>query len=218
MQKQRARNEEDKAKRKQSIVDALHERLKESQSMPSAQDIAKRAGVTKGVIYIYFKTREEIFLTLFLQEAECFYEELYPLVLSDEYEILTLRDGITEFCHSHPVFMYLGLIAPSVLEHNVSEDFIRSFKTTAAEGLQQFATAWQKRESTVDVGNLRNFVLRIFYLGQILWQHHNPPPAVLSAVDIETNWLLQGNFKDSMSESFDWMWAGLSSVGSPAPS
>ncbi len=214
MEKQRARNPDEKAQRKQSIVDALRGLLEQSpQKMPSAVEITKAAGVSKAVIYIYFKTREEIFLSLFLQLADEFYAELYPVIESESYSIETLRDTFTGFVETNPVFMYLGLIAPSVLEQNVSEAFIREFKHNAADGLHQFATAWRQQEPGLSVEQLRNFILRFFYLSQMLWQHNNPPTAVLNAVDPKINWLLQGDLKQDVNESFDWLWTGLKQLG-----
>ncbi len=215
MEKQRARNKEDKAKRKQSIVDALHTILKGSQSMPSASEIAKYAGVTKGAIYLYFKTREEIFLTLFLQEAELSYSDMFPRVRGDHYELRTFRDGFIRFIVDHPVFMHLGLLAPSVLEHNVSADFLRAFKRSGADGIALFAEAWQPRHPGLSVAQLQNFTLRMFLLSQVLWQHHNPPKRVFEVIDAQENWLLQGNLQDSLRESFDWMWTGLVSSSLP---
>jgi len=65
---QRARTEEQKALRRQAVLEAaeayFHEVGYEAFSMAQ---LARRAGVVKGTLYLYFKTREELFLTLYEQ-------------------------------------------------------------------------------------------------------------------------------------------------------
>ncbi len=63
--RRRARTQEQKNLRRLEILDAaekhFHEVGYEAFSMAS---LAKLAGVVKGTLYLYFKTREEVFLTL----------------------------------------------------------------------------------------------------------------------------------------------------------
>ena len=64
--KQRARTQEDKTFRRIQILDAaekyFHEVGYEAFSMAR---LAKEASVAKGTLYLYFTTREEVFLTLY---------------------------------------------------------------------------------------------------------------------------------------------------------
>ena len=57
--KQRARRSEDKAKRRAAILRAATE-LWSSGSDLSMTDVARRAGITKGTVYLYFETRQQL--------------------------------------------------------------------------------------------------------------------------------------------------------------
>jgi TetR/AcrR family transcriptional regulator len=210
MPKQRARSNEEKAQRKQSIVSALYELMERHPGrLPTATEIAQAAGVTKGVIYIYFATREEIFLTLFAQLGQEFLQKMQDVITGPDYEPARVRQVFVECVCSNPVLMQLGLAAPTILEQNVSKEFIREFKQWGAQGLTELATHWTQQEPELEVEKLRAFVLRQFYLAQLLWQHHNPPDHVREAMDASENWMLSGDLEKELSESFDWMWLGL---------
>jgi len=59
---QRARSAEQKALRRQAVLEAA-----ETYFLEVGAQLAKKAGVVKGTLYLYFKTREELFLTLYEQ-------------------------------------------------------------------------------------------------------------------------------------------------------
>jgi AcrR family transcriptional regulator len=61
---------EDKKKRRQAILVAARDLFNASDgTLPAASEIAAAADLAKGTVYIYFRTKEEIFLALLLQEC-----------------------------------------------------------------------------------------------------------------------------------------------------
>ncbi|TGL64243.1 TetR/AcrR family transcriptional regulator [Leptospira sarikeiensis] len=212
MDKKRARRPEEKEIRKQSIVTALRTLLeKQKHPLPSTQEIAEAAGVTKGVIYFYFKTREEIFLTLHLQEADLFFKELGELLQGQDYSLAKLKEKIIHQFSQNEIFMFLGLIIPGILESNVDHDFLYEFKRTTSDSMDELARVWLSKETNLTIANARKFILRFYFLGLMLWQHHNPPEDVKNAFMNKNLWLLEGDLGSALSESFDWIWKGMNS-------
>ncbi len=210
MDKKRARKPEEKEIRKQSIVTALRTLLEKAKHpLPTAQDVAEEAGVTKGVIYFYFKTREEIFLTLHLQETETFFRETMELLQEKKYSLDVLKRKIIRQFSQNEIFMFLGLIIPGILESNVDEEFLYEFKLQSSEGIDQLARAWVAREPQLTIANARKFVLRFYFLGLMLWQHHNPPEKIKAAFASKNLWLLEGDLEQALEESFEWLWKGM---------
>ena len=88
--KQRARTQEDKTFRRIQILDAaekyFHEVGYEAFSMAS---LARLAGVAKGTLYLYFTTREEVFLTLYnrslVRWSHSFTEQLNDTMTDQRY-------------------------------------------------------------------------------------------------------------------------------------
>ena len=63
MGQKRARTEAEKADKRKRILDSAWHLFTQSKGhLPRAVNIAQAAGVAKGTVYVYFRTKEEIFL------------------------------------------------------------------------------------------------------------------------------------------------------------
>lgn len=119
---QRARTAEQKALRRQAVLEAaetyFHEVGYEAFSMAQ---LARRAGVVKGTLYLYFKTREELFLTLYEQSlvrwsqvfSDCLSDPLTNTAYAEALYATTMADG---------TFVPLLIRLEHVIEHNVAID------------------------------------------------------------------------------------------------
>jgi len=68
---------EDKAERGQEILDAVEALyLKHPDRMPSVAEVAAKAGVAKGTVYLYFPSKEEMLLALHERHVQRFFAEL----------------------------------------------------------------------------------------------------------------------------------------------
>ena len=117
---QRARSAEQKALRRQAVLDAaetyFHQVGYEAFSMAQ---LARNTGLAKGTLYLYFETREEIFLTLYEQSlirwSQVFIGELSDPITSKAYAqslyTTALADG---------VFLPLLIRLEHLIEHNVA--------------------------------------------------------------------------------------------------
>lgn len=176
---------------------------------PSASAIAKEAGVTKGVIYLYFDSKEEIHLTLMTQQSRQLFEILHTALASPAYNVDHFRDVFVNYCAKNDLRMYLGLAAPAFLESRVGVEFAREFKREVSDSIEELAIAWAKREPQLKMTTLRAFLLRIYHASLTEWQHFHPPEVILKAFVDRENWMLEGNFANSLTEMFDWLWEGM---------
>ena len=92
----RARTQDQKHFRRQQILEAaeqhFHDVGYEAFSMAS---LAKLAGVVKGTLYLYFKTREEVFLTLYNRSLSRYSETFLGSCQHD------MTDRLCPHHHSH---------------------------------------------------------------------------------------------------------------------
>ena len=72
----RALDGEDKEARRQAILDAAERLFSERQALANVADVAEAAGLAKGTVYLYFQTKEEIYLALHTREVEHFFSTL----------------------------------------------------------------------------------------------------------------------------------------------
>ena len=117
---QRARSLEQKAMRRLAVLEAAEAYFRDVgyQAFSMAQ-LAKNTGVAKGTLYLYFKTREELFLTLYEQSlvrwSQVFIGNLSESMTSKAYAqalyLTAIADG---------TFLPLLIRLEHVIEHNVA--------------------------------------------------------------------------------------------------
>lgn len=123
-QKQRARSARDKAQRKAAILDAAREMIAEDGfDAVTMNALAARAGLAKGTLYLYLRTKEELFLALFVVAMEEF-------VLRFEAEAApeNLPELITGIAVEVPLFLPLYARLAAVIETNVNDEVLFAAK------------------------------------------------------------------------------------------
>ena len=117
---QRARSAEQKALRRNAVLEAAETYFIEvGYEAFSMAQLAKNTGVAKGTLYLYFKTREELFLTLYEQSltrwSQVFIGDLFDSMTCEAYAqalyLTAIADG---------TFLPLLIRLEHVIEHNVA--------------------------------------------------------------------------------------------------
>ncbi|MDA8786933.1 TetR/AcrR family transcriptional regulator [Porticoccaceae bacterium] len=117
---QRARSLEQKALRRRAVLQVaetyLHEVGYEAFSMSK---LAKKIGLAKGTLYLYFQTREELFLTLYDQSlirwSQTFIDELSDSMTSKAYS-----QKLFSTASADGTFLPLLIRLEHMIEHNVA--------------------------------------------------------------------------------------------------
>ena len=117
---QRARSAEQKALRRHAVLEAAETYFQEvGYEAFSMAQLGKRSGVAKGTLYLYFDTREALFLTLYEQSlmrwSRGFIDALSEDITSEAYAKLLYRTALAD-----GVFLPLLIRLEHVIEHNVA--------------------------------------------------------------------------------------------------
>ena len=117
---QRARSTEQKALRRQVVLEAAETYFKEvGYEAFSMANLGKRSGVAKGTIYLYFETREALFLSLYDQSlmrwSRGFINALSDDMTSESYARLLYRTALAD-----GVFLPLLIRLEHVIAHTVA--------------------------------------------------------------------------------------------------
>lgn len=135
--KKRARTEAEKTGRKSVIMSAAREMIDESGfDKVTMSGLAKRAGVAKGTLYLYVKTKEELFAALFVEAFETFMESALLHLEDDE----TLVSGMCFAARDTPLFLALMARLSSVIEVNLPMETLVQVKRCARDQGVRFAT------------------------------------------------------------------------------
>ena len=117
---QRARSLEQKALRRRAVLQVAETYLLEvGYESFSMSKLAKKIGLAKGTLYLYFQTREELFLTLYDQSlirwSQVFIDELSDSMTSKAYSQKLLSTASAD-----GTFLPLLIRLEHMIEHNVA--------------------------------------------------------------------------------------------------
>ena len=117
---QRARSLEQKALRRRAVLQVAETYLLEvGYEVFSMSKLAKKIGLAKGTLYLYFQTREELFLTLYDQSlirwSQTFIDELSDSMTSKAYS-----QKLFSTASADGTFLPLLIRLENMIEHNVA--------------------------------------------------------------------------------------------------
>ncbi len=118
--KKRARSLEEKSFRRQQILEAAATLFADvGYEGFSVALLASKAGVVKGTLYLYFKTREEVLMALYDQSLNRWSEQ-FIAELGSKLSDRVFCELLYEYAFSDPLYVPLQARLEKVIEHNVS--------------------------------------------------------------------------------------------------
>jgi AcrR family transcriptional regulator len=116
---QRARSSEQKALRRQAILEAAETYFLEvGYEAFSMAQLARKTGVVKGTLYLYFKTKEELFLTLY-EQSLIRWSQTFIGYLSDSMASKAYAQTLYNTALADGSFLPLLIRLGHIIEHNV---------------------------------------------------------------------------------------------------
>ncbi|MFD5896603.1 MULTISPECIES: TetR family transcriptional regulator [unclassified Streptomyces] len=215
---QRARNEEQRAQRRQAILDTTASMLTE---MPVAQvslnELSRRVGLAKSNVLRYFESREAVLLELLDVACREWLEHLEGALASgvDAGAPLPERGDqvaavVAGSLGDRPVLCDLTSSQAAVLERNVSPAVAADFKRTAIANVG--ALAGSVRARVPELGEedaLRFAALCVMTTGSI-WTHTQPSAAMLAAYEADPSLAaLRIEFTATLREVLEVVLSGL---------
>lgn len=173
--RQRAIAEDEKLAKRQSILDAaLALYLENSRELPSVSRIAEASGLAKGTVYLYFRTKEEIFLALLDDKFHLLLQGVRSLFDQPQSSTGALIDAFLEtyvaFLQAEPAFLRLAAMANSVIEQNLDANIALDFKSRLIDKLLEIGGLLELRAPQLNRGEGSSVLLRVYGLTIGLWQ------------------------------------------------
>ena len=138
---QRARSADQKALRRRAVLEAAETYFLEvGYEAFSMSKLAKKIGLAKGTFYLYFQTREELFLTLYEQSlirwSQIFIDELSDSMTSKAY-----AQKLFSTASADGAFLPLLIRLEHMIEHNVALPRLISSKQVFIKQMEALAEA-----------------------------------------------------------------------------
>ncbi|TNE64954.1 MAG: TetR/AcrR family transcriptional regulator [Rhodobacteraceae bacterium] len=132
--KKRARTKAEKTDRRSFILSEAREMIDESGfDGVTMAGLAKRAGLAKGTLYLYVKTKEELFAQLFVEALRAYVTAVTPALEDDA----ALIDAMMREAQAVPLFLPLMARLTTIIEANLSEEaLIATKRAVGGEGMR----------------------------------------------------------------------------------
>ena len=169
----------DKQARRGAILSAARRLFLDGDGgLPSAARIAAAAGLAKGTLYLYFRTKEEIFMALsadgwltLLADVRVPFERPTggPSAAAG-----TFLDRYVGYLRDHPELMRLDSLEYAVLERNIDPEQLRDFRRTFSDRLGELGVLVE-RCLALPAGRGLRLLSRTSALTRGLWQSLDCP-------------------------------------------
>ena len=178
MGKRRATGAVEKEARRQQILASAGELLQGwSYGDISMERIAERAGIAKGTLYLYFRTKEELFLRLFEQQLGTWYAEIEALAREDAgtVQIPAAARAISSTLVSKATLVRLHGLLHSTIIPNIDLETTTAFRHRHRRMMSSLAPAMAERiESLNEAGALRLLVRIEAVVAGLSWAGSHP--------------------------------------------
>jgi len=167
---------QDKSARRAAIVRAAAALLQRDPSATFAvQEIARRAGLAKGTVYLYFGTREEVLLAVHAQQAQELFDVVqHALAAADAHGRRVVQDGL-EYLRAHPEFYPVAGNCRGMLDTGVSTQAALEFKLAIAQRLEPLGRRIEELYPGLAAGDGVALLTNCYALIVGLWQQADPP-------------------------------------------
>lgn len=216
--KQRAISSDEKLERREAILNAAAELLTRDEYHDiSIACIAQKAGLAKGTIFLYFRTKEELFLQLQVRVYKSWFEDINTRLSTslghkNETGIDKFVENIMASIGDHPMMTRLTPILHVILERNIDyktalefKRFLLSEVRTTGRLIEQCLPFLRKNDGA-------QFLLHLQVLLIGLIQLTSPAPIVKQVIDTEKMEVFQLNFEERLSAMLALLISGMKST------
>ncbi len=209
---------EDKSERRAAILRAAEELLRANPGGGIAvDDLARRAGLAKGTVYLYFRTREEVLLQVHLARLHGLFDALEATLAAREVDA-AYRAVRATLLHlrAHPEFLPLATNCRSMLESNASADAALQYKLAIGQRLAAIGARVEALYPQMRRGEGMALLMSSYALMLGLWQLTDPPACLREAMQRPELAMFHVDFENQLAAALLALWAGT--VGSQGDS
>ncbi len=216
----RAIRGDQKAARRQAIIDQAWALFQENRyEAVNIIDVARSVGLAKGTVYLYFQTKEELFLAILEQQFEQWFEEIDETLsrLAPPASIATVARLLTDSLNRRPALTRLFALAHVILERNVDYEAARRFKEMLGRRIVHTGRLLEQGLLFLEPGQGAHLLLQGYALVIGLQNLAEPAPVVRQVIQDQPDLaLFQVDFATEFFTTFTTLLQGLATeMGDP---
>lgn len=187
----RAVQAEDKAARRAVIIHAAQSLLaRDPENFASVAEVAEEAGLAKGTVYLYFKTKEEMLMAIHAEQATRLFDAVEATIAAKG-AAMTVADAADVFCgfaRDNPLFLQLAGKCHSSFERNIDPEFMYQFRLGVAARLAQIGPKIEQLFPQLAPGQGVELLNHTYAFGIGTWQlcdpSHDPEGLARPGLDV----------------------------------
>lgn len=182
--KKRAVLEKDKLSKRTTILQSAAFLLqKKDWAELSMDEVAKRAKIAKGTLYLYFPTKEDLCLRVHNADYEAWFLDMEAFLTETKIiDADIFSKWFVESMDRHVRFLKLLPIVPTILEKNASVETIREFKRSLKEQIFRILPLLIQTFPFLNEKSGFLFLMQCHALAVGSWSHGFPSNQVKEAV------------------------------------
>ena len=174
----RAKSKEDKQQKHQAIINSAEQLFEQTQSLPTVATIAKNSGQAKGTVYLYFSSKEAIYLSLLMKHYAAWFEDIKQALTNTE-GLGQLLTAFLAYPLSQQTFLNLANLSSPLLEPGTDEELLNQYyehinqhSSDIASGISRLFPVLTPQQSASLVSDSHALVLG-------LWQQRQRQPNLI---------------------------------------
>lgn len=186
--KRRAVTDEQKSARRNVLIQSAWALFQtQDYATISMADVARASGLAKGTLYLYFTTKEGLFLAVLEEQFMAWFDVIdaaldRPAPLSDDQWVDLLVDSLA----TRPHFVRLFALAHVVLEQNIDYGAAFAYKQLLQARMAATGQRLEARFAWLQTGQGAQFLLRAYALVIGLESLAHPAPIVVKVLEQES--------------------------------
>ena len=170
----RAINPEDKELRREAILDAAEQLwLSQPDRLVNVAEIAAAAGLAKGTVYLYFRSKEELLLAIHERHVDDFFQRITQYCGTNNSMVIEDMFFITrDFLNATPAFLPLATLCHSMMERQIPLESGYAFEERILTHLANTVDKLQQHFPSLNM----NLMVQSYALILGLWQLLRPTP------------------------------------------
>lgn len=210
----RAMRDEQKEERRQAIINTAWQ-LFQSRSYESLTmaDVAEALQLAKGTVYLYFKTKEELFLAIEVQQLETFFAEVdagLKIISSSDVEVIPeIVELVCEALERRPGLTRLLAILHTILERNIDFETATQFKYMLKAHFEHTGSLLEACLPFLRTGEGAHLLLQSHALVIGLWALADPAPVVREVLQQADLQVFEVQFAPEFSQALQALLHGL---------
>jgi AcrR family transcriptional regulator len=181
----RARKTEHKLERRQAILEAAWKMFQRtSYQAVTMAAVARRAGLAKGTVFLYFKTKEALFLALLVQQLQAWFDDTDTALqaMSGKASAAGMAGLISRSFKKRAGLTRLLAVLSTLLEQNIDLETAVHFKQWLMAHLVRTGGLLEARLPFLEAGQGARLLLSVQALVVGFWHLADPAPVMQKAL------------------------------------